>query len=106
MTVKLRLTQRQKLDHNSLIFMPLPHPTEESADPKKMTLYAICLANRSAALYHLREYHYCVRDIDEALEHHYPKVRQEKEGKTERYKDARSLQIKKQEYGLLNEGRL
>ncbi|KAG0713717.1 SET and MYND domain-containing protein 4 [Chionoecetes opilio] len=46
---------------------------KESADPKKMTMYAICLANRSAALYHLREYHYCVRDIDEALEHHYPK---------------------------------
>lgn len=48
--------------------------TEESADPKKMTMYAICLANRSAALYHLREYNYCVKDIDEALEHHYPKV--------------------------------
>ncbi|XP_050719552.1 SET and MYND domain-containing protein 4-like isoform X2 [Eriocheir sinensis] len=50
-----------------------PVPSEESADPKKMTMYAICLANRSAALYHLREYHYCVKDIDEALEHHYPK---------------------------------
>ncbi|XP_045625291.1 SET and MYND domain-containing protein 4 isoform X2 [Procambarus clarkii] len=50
-----------------------PVPSEECADPRKMTLYAICLANRSAALYHLREYHYCVKDIDEALEHHYPK---------------------------------
>lgn len=50
-----------------------PVPSEESADPKKMTMYAICLANRSAALYHLREYNYCVKDIDEALEHHYPK---------------------------------
>ncbi|CAL4136244.1 unnamed protein product [Meganyctiphanes norvegica] len=46
---------------------------KENADPKKMTLYSICLANRSAALYHLREHQWCVKDIDEALEHHYPK---------------------------------
>lgn len=50
-----------------------PVPTEECADPKKMTLYAICLANRSAALYHLKDYRHCVKDIDEALEHHYPR---------------------------------
>lgn len=48
--------------------------TEENADPKKMTLYAICLANRSAALFHLKEFYYCIKDIEEALEHHYPKV--------------------------------
>lgn len=58
--------------------------TEESADPKKMTMYAICLANRSAALYHLREYHYCVKDIDEALEHHYPKVSHGRQRRRER----------------------
>lgn len=39
-----------------------------------MTLYAICLANRSAALFHLKEFYYCIKDIDEALEHHYPRV--------------------------------
>ncbi|KAF2356039.1 Tetratricopeptide-like helical domain, partial [Trinorchestia longiramus] len=50
-----------------------PVLSEENADPKKMTLYPICLANRSAALYHLNDYYYCVKDIDEALEHHYPK---------------------------------
>ncbi|XP_042864384.1 SET and MYND domain-containing protein 4-like isoform X2 [Penaeus japonicus] len=50
-----------------------PVPTEECADPKKMTLYAICLANRSAALFHLKEFYYCIKDIDEALEHHYPR---------------------------------
>ncbi|XP_068205929.1 SET and MYND domain-containing protein 4-like isoform X2 [Palaemon carinicauda] len=50
-----------------------PVPTEECADPKKMTLYAICLANRSAALYHLKDYRHCVKDINEALEHHYPR---------------------------------
>jgi len=46
---------------------------KENADPKKMTLYPICLANRSAALYHIKDHYHCVRDIDEALEHHYPK---------------------------------
>jgi len=46
---------------------------KENADPRKMTLYPICLANRSAALYQLNDYYLCVKDIDEALEHHYPK---------------------------------
>ncbi|XP_018014886.2 SET and MYND domain-containing protein 4-like, partial [Hyalella azteca] len=50
-----------------------PVLSEENADPRKMTLYPICLANRSAALYHLKDFYYCVKDIDEALEHHYPK---------------------------------
>lgn len=50
-----------------------PVLSEENADSRKMALYPVCLANRSAALYHLNEYYYCVKDIDEALEHHYPK---------------------------------
>ncbi|XP_050719553.1 SET and MYND domain-containing protein 4-like isoform X3 [Eriocheir sinensis] len=67
-----------KLYSQAVVKAPVPSGKywkliKESADPKKMTMYAICLANRSAALYHLREYHYCVKDIDEALEHHYPK---------------------------------
>lgn len=48
---------------------------EENADVRKMSLYPVCLANRSAALYQTKDYYYCVNDIDEALEHHYPKVR-------------------------------
>ncbi|XP_069940955.1 SET and MYND domain-containing protein 4-like isoform X3 [Cherax quadricarinatus] len=67
-----------KLYSQAVVKAPVPSGKywkliKECADPRKMTLYAICLANRSAALYHLREYHYCVKDIDEALEHHYPK---------------------------------
>ncbi|KAK4298803.1 hypothetical protein Pmani_028882 [Petrolisthes manimaculis] len=67
-----------KLYSQAVVKAPVPSGKywkliKECADPKKMTLYAICLANRSAALYHLREYRYCVKDIDEALEHHYPR---------------------------------
>ncbi|XP_076056655.1 protein-lysine N-methyltransferase SMYD4-like isoform X3 [Oratosquilla oratoria] len=63
----------EALTYYSQAVIKAPVPTEECADPRKMTLYAICLANRSAALFHLKDFYHCVKDIDEALEHHYPK---------------------------------